>query len=117
MSRTQRQPAGRKTSFAGCCGSGSEPFRIGPGSDMGGAGARGRNCCLFVFGSVARGEARPDSDIDFLVEFARPTGLLGFTRLRLMLERVFRCPIDLGTKNGLRPSIRQHALAEAVRVA
>ncbi|MBM4059894.1 MAG: nucleotidyltransferase family protein [Planctomycetes bacterium] len=72
---------------------------------------------LYVFGSVARGEARPDSDIDFLVEFARPTGLLGLTRLRLWLEQVFQRPVDLGTKDGLRPSIRQHALAEAVRVA
>jgi len=72
---------------------------------------------LYVFGSVARGEARPDSDIDFLVEFAKPTGLLGLTRLRMLLEQIFQCPIDLGTKEGLRPSIRQHALAEAVRVA
>jgi len=72
---------------------------------------------LYVFGSVARGDARPDSDIDFLVEFGKPTGLLGLTRLRLLLEQVFQCPIDLGTKDGLRPSIRQHALAEAVRVA
>ena len=72
---------------------------------------------LYVFGSVARGDARPDSDIDFLVEFEKPTGLLGLTRLRLLLEKAFQRRIDLGTKEGLRPSIRQHALAEAVRVA
>lgn len=72
---------------------------------------------LYVFGSVARGEARVDSDIDFLVEFVRPTGLFGLTRLRLLLEQAFQRRIDLGTKDGLRPSVRQHALAEAVRVA
>lgn len=72
---------------------------------------------LFVFGSVARGDAGPDSDIDFLVEFVRPASLFDLTRLRLLLERVLQRPIDLGTRDGLRPSIREHALAEAVRVA
>ena len=72
---------------------------------------------LSVFGSVARGEAGPDSDVDFLVDFSRPTGLLGLTRLRLFLEQLLQRRVDLGTVDGLRPAIRQTALAEAVRVA
>jgi uncharacterized protein len=40
---------------------------------------------LDLFGSVARDEARPDSDVDFLVEFSRPVGLFDFSRVRLYL--------------------------------
>ncbi len=72
---------------------------------------------LMVFGSVARHEARPDSDVDMLVEFSRPTGLLGLIRVRLLLEEMLGRPVDLGTPDSLRPSIRDAALAEAVRVA
>lgn len=72
---------------------------------------------LMVFGSVARNEERPDSDVDMLVEFSRPTGLFGLIRLRLFLEERFGCPVDLGTPDSLRPGIREAALAEAVRVA
>ena len=72
---------------------------------------------LKVFGSVARHEERPDSDVDMLVEFSRPTGLFGLIRLRLFLEARLGCPVDLGTPESLRPGIREAALAEAVRVA
>ncbi len=72
---------------------------------------------LMVFGSVARHEERPDSDIDMLVEFSRPTGLFGLIRLRLFLEELLGRPVDLGTPDSLRQGIRETALAEAVRVA
>ena len=72
---------------------------------------------LMVFGSVARHEEKPDSDIDMLVEFSRPTGLFGLIRLRLFLEELFDHPVDLGTPDSLRQGIRETALAEAVRVA
>ncbi|MEQ8958365.1 MAG: nucleotidyltransferase domain-containing protein [Coleofasciculus sp. C2-GNP5-27] len=45
---------------------------------------------LELFGSVARDEAKADSDVDFLVEFSQPIGLLGFSRIRLYLEDIFR---------------------------
>ena len=72
---------------------------------------------LMVFGSVARHEEGPDSDVDMLVEFSRPTGLFGLIRLRLFLEEQLECRVDLGTPDSLRPGIRKAALAEAVRVA
>jgi hypothetical protein len=72
---------------------------------------------LMVFGSVARHEETPESDVDMLVEFSRPTGLFGLIRLRLFLEERLRCRVDLGTPDSLRPALREAALAEAVRVA
>jgi hypothetical protein len=72
---------------------------------------------LSVFGSVARNEERPDSDVDMLVEFDQPTGLFGLIRLRQRLESLLGCPVDLGTPASLRSELRERALAEAVRVA
>lgn len=72
---------------------------------------------LMVFGSVARHEERPDSDVDMLVEFSRPTGLFGLIRVQQFLEEQFGHRVDLGTPASLRPSLRDAALAEAVRVA
>jgi predicted nucleotidyltransferase len=72
---------------------------------------------LTLFGSVARDEATAKSDVDLLVEFDRPTGFFGLIRLQLFLEELLKCPVDLGTPGGLRPRLRQRALAEAIRVA
>jgi uncharacterized protein len=72
---------------------------------------------LMVFGSVARHEERPDSDVDMLVEFSQPTGMFGLIRLHQFLEEQFDCQVDLGTPDSLRPRIREAALAEAIRVA
>jgi len=43
---------------------------------------------LALFGSVARGEARPDSDVDLLVEFDRPVGLFGLVALQLRMRKL-----------------------------
>ncbi len=52
---------------------------------------------LFLFGSVARGEARPDSDVDLLVEFEpdRPSTVRFFLDARADFERAFGRPVDL----------------------
>lgn len=71
---------------------------------------------LALFGSVARDEATAASDLDLLVEFDRPTGLLGLFALQEHLERLLGCPVDLGTPASLKPRIRQRVLAEAVYV-
>lgn len=71
---------------------------------------------LFLFGSVARGEERPGSDVDLLVEFDRPTGLFGLIRLQHRLEEILGCAVDLGTPESLRPRIRDAVRGEAVRV-
>ncbi len=71
---------------------------------------------LYVFGSVARDEARPDSDIDILVEFNQPVGLFHFIDLQQHLEDILGIKVDLGTRRSLKPSIKEQVLQEAVRV-
>ena len=71
---------------------------------------------LTLFGSVARDEAGPDSDVDLLVEFDRPIGLFRFLELQNHLEDLLRCGVDLGTPQSLKPRIRDRVLAEAVSV-
>jgi hypothetical protein len=70
---------------------------------------------LFLFGSVARGEATPESDVDLLVEFDRPVGLFTLLRLQSYLEELLGCSVDLGTPNSLRPHLRETVLKEAIR--
>jgi hypothetical protein len=72
---------------------------------------------LFVFGSVARDEARTDSDVDMLVEFSQPTGLFQFIDLQQRLEAILGCKVDLGTPRSLKLRIKSNALQEAIRVA
>jgi len=72
---------------------------------------------LAVFGSVARGEATENSDIDVLVDFSQPVGLFEFIRLKNTLETLTGCRVDLVTPDALRPSMRDSILSEAVYVA
>lgn len=72
---------------------------------------------LAIFGSVARDEARPDSDVDVLVEIERPMGLFGFLGIQEYLEQILGCEVDLGTPESLKPAVRDRVLQEAVRVA
>jgi len=72
---------------------------------------------LALFGSVARGEARPGSDVDLLVEFA--PGQKSFDRflaLSDLLERLLEHPVELVTVEALSPFIGPHILAEAADV-
>ncbi|KAB8334266.1 nucleotidyltransferase [Scytonema tolypothrichoides VB-61278] len=70
---------------------------------------------LELFGSVARDEAGPDSDVDFLVEFDRPVGLFEFIEVRLYLEDVLGCSVDMGTQNALREHLREPVLKDVIR--
>jgi predicted nucleotidyltransferase len=72
---------------------------------------------LALFGSVARGEARVGSDVDLLVEFNRPVGLFGLVGLQQRLEELLGCPVDIGTPDSLKLSIRARVLEECVDVA
>lgn len=72
---------------------------------------------LLVFGSVARDEARPDSDLDLIAEFDRPVGYLGLARVQHELERLLGCRVDLATLGMIRPEHRDRILGEAVRAA
>jgi uncharacterized protein len=72
---------------------------------------------LSLFGSVARNEARPDSDVDLLVEFSQPVGLFQFIELQQELETLLGCKVDLGTPRSLKPHLKEQVLQEAIRVA
>jgi uncharacterized protein len=71
---------------------------------------------LQLFGSVARNEATPASDVDLLVEFDRPVGYFGLFALQDYLEKLLGCSVDLGTPNSLKPYIRERIMGEIVHV-
>jgi uncharacterized protein len=60
---------------------------------------------LQVFGSVARGEDRPDSDVDILANVPEGLGLLALGRAREELERILKAPVDLVPAAGLKPDV------------
>lgn len=70
---------------------------------------------LALFGSAARGEMRPDSDIDLLVEFlpGAKVDLVDYAGLMLDLSKLIGRKVDLVSKNGLKPLIRASVLKEA----
>lgn len=68
---------------------------------------------LSLFGSFARDEDGLGSDVDLLVEFSRPVGLLEFVRLRRQLAEIVGQPVDLATLAALKPQLRDRILSEA----
>ncbi len=72
---------------------------------------------LGLFGSYARDEAQPGSDIDLLVEFEAPVGLLKLAAVQVHLEDLLACPVDLVPKRLLRPELRDKVLAEVLSAA
>lgn len=69
---------------------------------------------LRVFGSVARGDDRPDSDVDLLVDLDAGRGLLDLAELRDALADLLGERVDVATLELLRPEIAKTAAAEAV---
>jgi len=69
---------------------------------------------LALFGSVARNEARSDSDVDVLVEFSVPVGLFHFVRLKNYLEELLGAPVDLVTPDAIKDKMRENILKEAI---
>jgi uncharacterized protein len=72
---------------------------------------------LRLFGSVARGEASPESDVDLLVSFRRTPTFSGYMQLRIFLEDLLGVKIDLITESGLRESVRPFVEKDSIRVA
>lgn len=68
---------------------------------------------IAVFGSFARGEQRPDSDIDILVEVDLEMGLFEFIELQQHLEDLLERRVDLATEEMLHPSMKEKVLSEA----
>ncbi|GAB6280674.1 MAG: hypothetical protein STSR0007_07660 [Thermovirga sp.] len=74
---------------------------------------------LYIFGSVARNEAKTASDVDILVEFTPEArvGLFHFLKLKNFLEDILGCRVDLVTADALHPMMRDSILEERIRVA
>ena len=72
---------------------------------------------LSLFGSTARGEARPDSDIDLLAAFddARPLSLLDVIRIENQISDLLGHAVDLIEEGTLKPRLRQNVDREAMR--
>lgn len=66
-----------------------------------------------VFGSVARGEADQESDVDFLVELETGRSLLDLGGLQMELEELLGCKVDVVTESGLYWLLRRRILKEA----
>ena len=66
-----------------------------------------------VFGSAARGDAGPESDIDLLVDLEPGRSLLDLGALLMDLQDLLGCPVDVVTEAGLRARIRDRVLREA----
>ncbi len=67
---------------------------------------------LGLFGSYARGEAGPESDLDVLVRFRRSPGMFRFVEMENYLSDLLRIRVDLVMANALKPNIGQRILAE-----
>jgi predicted nucleotidyltransferase len=67
-----------------------------------------------LFGSIVRGDAREDSDIDLLVEFEPGKSLLDLARLKLELESLLGRKVDIVTYRSLHPLLRERILSDQV---
>ena len=71
---------------------------------------------LWLFGSVARGEPAP-GDVDVLVEFNRPPGLINFMELKFRLEQLIGLRVDLVSRSACRERFRQAIAKDLLLVA
>jgi predicted nucleotidyltransferase/DNA-binding XRE family transcriptional regulator len=69
---------------------------------------------LAIFGSVARGEDRPDSDVDIMVDLPPGMSLLGMARLQSDLEAILGARVDLVPAADLKPGVRERANRDLV---
>ena len=71
---------------------------------------------LAIFGSVARNEAKADSDVDLLVEFEPPLGFDRYMDAKFRLEALLGRPVDLVTTAGLKAGLREVVARECLHV-
>jgi predicted nucleotidyltransferase len=69
-----------------------------------------------IFGSYARGEQTATSDVDVLVDYEQAPPLSKLVELQEYLSDLVGMPVDVVTKKGLKPRIREQILAEVVYV-
>ncbi len=71
---------------------------------------------LTLFGSTARDEARPDSNVDIVVSFDGPATSQRYFGVQFHLEDALGCRVDLVTEKAMRPELRPYIEREAVSV-
>ena len=73
---------------------------------------------LSLFGSRSRGDERPESDFDLLVEFLPDAGigLIEYSRMQIDLSEILDTKVDLVTKKGLKDYVRDNVLADATPI-
>ena len=69
-----------------------------------------------LFGSVARGEAGPQSDVDIMIEFAPDASLdiFAYVELKDFIAKLFPGPVDVVNKDALKPYVRASAITDTV---
>jgi len=70
-----------------------------------------------LIGSVARGEARPDSDVDLLVKWSPGTSLLDHAGLMLELERLLGRKVDIASDGWVKPSVQATVYRDSTALA
>lgn len=69
-----------------------------------------------VFGSLARGEDHPQSDVDILIRLGRPTGMIGYMQLIENLETILKKKVDLVTEQSLNKYVRPYVLSDLITI-
>jgi len=69
-----------------------------------------------IFGSMARNNSTPDSDVDILVELGSPISLLDFVGIKLELEDILEKKVDLVEYQALKLSLKENILQEEIRI-
>jgi len=72
---------------------------------------------LSLFGSVARREERPDSDVDILVEFKGKATFDRYMDTKFYLEELLGCKVDLVTPKAIKPRMKPYIMQDLVHVA
>lgn len=67
-----------------------------------------------VFGSVARGDARPDSDVDLLVDLEKPWSLFDHINFKHEVEDLLGCKVDIVVASALREIVREQVFEKAI---
>ncbi len=105
-----RRPGSRLRRLTGPLGRKVRRYR----AELVAAAARYDVSNMRVFGSVARGEDGPDSDLDLLVDLPPAIGLLGLARLQRELEGILRVRVDLVPASDLKPTVQANVRSELV---
>jgi hypothetical protein len=72
---------------------------------------------LSIFRSVARGEERPDSDVDILVEFEGRAMFDRYMDTKFYLEDLLGCKVDLVTPKAIKPRMKPYIMQDLIHVA